>query len=202
MANRTGDEPRARELYRQAGVEESAAFDDLSREKVRTRGITAVSAVSLFFKGHDYIAAERLARDYLGQELPTFATTQLGGLLERIRTAGSADQLRPLEPRRGQSGGTLRVPYVIDNQSHRLSDVLVRILQEHTGRSLDAASAYFTVGGFGLLKGGLERLGNFRLILGAEPTTGEQLGLRPDPGVIKGLIQGDLESLPFDEKTL
>ncbi|MBZ5563619.1 MAG: helicase [Acidobacteriia bacterium] len=94
------------------------------------------------------------------------------------------------------------VPYVIDNQTHRLSDILIAILQGHVGRSLDIATAYFTVGGFGLLRPGLEKLGNFRMILGAEPTTGEQVGLRPDGGVIKGLIQRDLELLPFEEKTL
>lgn len=96
----------------------------------------------------------------------------------------------------------MHLPYVIDNQSHRLADVLVALLREHRGKSLDIASAYFTVGGFGIVQEGLVNLGNLRLILGAEPTTGEQIGLRPDPGVIKGLVRRDLESLPFDEKTL
>jgi hypothetical protein len=45
-------------------------------------------------------------------------------------------------------------------------------------------------------------VGNFRLLLGAEPRTGEQIGLRPDAGVVKGLIRKDLEELPFDESTL
>jgi len=45
---------------------------------------------------------------------------------------------------------------------------------------LDAATAYFTVGGFGLVKEGLIELGNFRLLLGAKPISGEQIGLRPD----------------------
>lgn len=107
------------------------------------------------------------------------------------QTSGDADRRR-----------LISIPYVIDNQRFRLADVLNGILSTHIGRSLDTASAYFTVGGFGLLQGGLQSLGNFRLILGAEPTSGEQLGLRPDPGLIKGLIEGDLESLPFDEKTL
>jgi superfamily II DNA or RNA helicase len=96
----------------------------------------------------------------------------------------------------------MRVPYVIDNQSHRLADILGGLLREHQGRSLDVATAYFTVGGFGLIKDGLLGLGNFRLLLGAEPTTGEQLGLRPDSAVIAGLLRRDLEALPFDEKTL
>jgi superfamily II DNA or RNA helicase len=96
----------------------------------------------------------------------------------------------------------MRVPYVIDNQSHRLTDILGGLLREHQGRSLDVATAYFTVGGFGLIRDGLLDLGNFRLLLGAEPTTGEQLGLRPDSAVIAGLLRRDLEALPFDENTL
>jgi hypothetical protein len=48
----------------------------------------------------------------------------------------------------------------------------------------------------------LAALGNFRLLLGAEPTTGEQLGLRPGATVVRGLVRRDLEQLPFDEKTL
>jgi hypothetical protein len=96
----------------------------------------------------------------------------------------------------------MRLPYVIDNQTSRLADVIASLLAEHRGKSLDVATAYFTVGGFGLIQEGLHDLGNLRLILGAEPTTGEQIGLRPEPSVIKRLIQHDLESLPFDEKTL
>lgn len=96
----------------------------------------------------------------------------------------------------------MKLPYVIDNQTHVLADILRGLLTEHKGRSLDVATAYFTVGGFGLLKEGLMELGNFRLLLGAEPRSGEQIGLRPDAGVVKGLIRKDLEELPFDENTL
>ncbi|MGA2606348.1 MAG: hypothetical protein ABSH01_02700 [Terriglobia bacterium] len=42
---------------------------------------------------------------------------------------------------------------------------------------------------------GLESLGNFRMILGAEPTSGEQIRLRPDAGITKGLIERDLEQV-------
>lgn len=96
----------------------------------------------------------------------------------------------------------MRVPYVIDNQSHRLGDVLAGLLREHQGRSLDVATAYFTVGGFGLVRDGVLGVGNFRLLLGAAPTTGEQLGLHPDSAVIAGLLRRDLEASPFDENTL
>lgn len=96
----------------------------------------------------------------------------------------------------------MRVPYVIDNESHRLAEILGALLHEHQGRSLDVATAYFTVGGFGLIRDGLLGLGNFRLLLGAEPTRGEQLGLRPDSTVIAGLLRRDLEALAFDKSTL
>ena len=96
----------------------------------------------------------------------------------------------------------MKIPYVIDNQEHLLSDVLNHLLAGHQGRSLDVASAYFNVGGFSLLKEGLLELGSLRLLLGAEPTTGTEIGLEPGSGAIKGLIQKDLEDSPFDEKTL
>lgn len=96
----------------------------------------------------------------------------------------------------------MKLPYVIDNQTHVLANILKGLLTEHQGRSLDVATAYFTVGGFGLIQEGLAALENFRLLLGAEPTTGEQLGLRPDATVVRGLAKRDLEQLPFDEKTL
>ena len=96
----------------------------------------------------------------------------------------------------------MKLPYAIDNQTHVLADILKGLLTEHKGRSLDVATAYFTVGGFGLVKEGLMTLGNFRLLLGAEPRSGEQVGLRPDSGVVKGIIRKDLEEIPFDENTL
>jgi len=86
------------------------------------------------------------------------------------------------------SDSDIRIPYVIDNQTHRMADVLGALLREHAARSLDIATAYFTVLGFGLLREGLFGLGNLSLILGAEPTSGEQIGLRPDAGLVKGFI--------------
>ncbi len=94
------------------------------------------------------------------------------------------------------------IPYVIDNQRNQLSDILNGILTEHVGRSLDIATAYFTVGGFSLLRQGLHNLGSLRMILGSQPMVGEQLGLRPNSMEIKRLITADLEELPLDERTL
>jgi hypothetical protein len=35
------------------------------------------------------------------------------------------------------------VPYVIDNQTHKMKDALEGLLKEHEGRCLDIAKAYF-----------------------------------------------------------
>jgi hypothetical protein len=86
----------------------------------------------------------------------------------------------------------MKLPYVIDNQTHILADILKSLLTEHKGRSLDVATAYFTVGGFGLVRDGLMDVGNFRLLLGAEPRTGEQIGLRPDAGVESRAVRREL----------
>lgn len=96
----------------------------------------------------------------------------------------------------------MRVPYVIDNETTVLRDILREVLSKHAGRSLDVATAYFTVGGFALLRDELRGVGSFRLLLGAEPASGEQIGLRPDPIATRGLVRRDLERLPFDEATL
>jgi hypothetical protein len=96
----------------------------------------------------------------------------------------------------------MKIPYVIENQKHLLADVLNALLNEHKGMSLDVATAYFAIQGFRLLKEGLRELGNFRLLLGAEPIRGEQVGLRPERGVLKNLLRRDLAEEPFSEETL
>ena len=93
VASRAGDARRAEGLYRQAAVAEAGAFDDLAIDKLRTRGITAVSAVALWYKARDYVAAERLTHRYLAaSELPPFAEAQLRELLHVIWTAHAAQQ--------------------------------------------------------------------------------------------------------------
>jgi len=73
----------------------------------------------------------------------------------------------------------MRIPYVIDNQDHVLADVLKALLAEHKGKSLDVATAFFSIRGFDVIRKGLDGPGSFRLLLGAEPRQGEQIGLRP-----------------------
>lgn len=97
----------------------------------------------------------------------------------------------------------MHIPYVIDNQTHRLADVLNALLAEHAGHSLDVATAYFNVGGYRVLRENLEQLGSFRLLLGAEPKTGPEVGLRADERkVLHAALRGDLECEPFTEETL
>ncbi|MER3422603.1 MAG: hypothetical protein C4293_04590 [Nitrospiraceae bacterium] len=96
----------------------------------------------------------------------------------------------------------MKIPYVIDNQTHRLADVLNSLLAQHAGRSVDVATAYFTIHGFGLVKDGLDRLGNFRLLLGAEPREGQHLGLRPEFAAVKTALTADLNREPFTQETL
>src|SRR6266478_5386154 len=96
----------------------------------------------------------------------------------------------------------MTIPFVIDNQQHKMADVLNDLLAQHKGHSLDIATAYFNVGGWQLLCDGLNGLGNFRLLLGDEPEAGSDLGMREiGAKPVKGLIR-DLARETFNEKTL
>ncbi|MEA3351062.1 MAG: helicase-related protein, partial [Chloroflexota bacterium] len=87
----------------------------------------------------------------------------------------------------------MNLPYVIDNREHILADVLNRLLCHADVHALDVATAYFNIGGFELLQEGLEGLDSFRLLLGAEPGSGDDIGLQ---------VRRDLDAAPFDEETL
>jgi hypothetical protein len=93
LAMRKGEDSRALELYRQAAAEESSAFNALGNDRERTRGITAVSAVALWYKAHDYSTAEQVAHQYLAAaKIPRFANVQLRDLLQMIWTAVDAEE--------------------------------------------------------------------------------------------------------------
>src|SRR5262249_1037446 len=96
----------------------------------------------------------------------------------------------------------MNIPFVIDNQQHRLCDGLNDLLAQSPGKPLDIATAYFAISGYRLVKEGLHRVGAFRLILGAEPQAGADIGLRPSAEALKKRLQGDLEAEPFTEATL
>lgn len=94
------------------------------------------------------------------------------------------------------------IPFVIDNQRQKMSEVLNLLLSRHVGRSLDVATAYFNVGGWKQVHPQIEGLGSFRLLLGDEPELGADLGVR-EAGAkpIRGLIR-DLSEENFDSQTM
>jgi hypothetical protein len=72
-------------LYGKAAAAEEEALKALDPSKVRTIGITAVSAISLWFKGRQYKAAENLAHSMLtSANLPAFAVAELRSTLQAI----------------------------------------------------------------------------------------------------------------------
>lgn len=54
------------------------------------------------------------------------------------------------------------IPFVIDNQQYTMRDVLNSLLVRHHGHALDIATAYFNVGGWQLLREGMDGLNSFR----------------------------------------
>ncbi|GAB3479251.1 hypothetical protein [Polaromonas eurypsychrophila] len=87
---RAGNFDRANELYKGAAVAERKALDQLDASKLRTRGITAVSAVSLWYKAGEYAVAEQLAHSMLADSLlPEFSREELRNLVQAIWTESS-----------------------------------------------------------------------------------------------------------------
>src|SRR5579871_1305860 len=94
------------------------------------------------------------------------------------------------------------LPFVIDNRQQRMGDVLNELLRQYRGCSLDVATAYFNIGGWQVLREGLEGLGSLRLLLGDEPEQGSDLGMR-EAGArpVRGLVR-ELSEASFNEQTL
>lgn len=90
LASRTRNTHHSLLLYKQAADAERKALDQLDASKVRTRGITAVSAVALWFKAGEYALAEQLAHSTLADPLiPEFAREELRNLVQAIWTESS-----------------------------------------------------------------------------------------------------------------
>src|SRR5260370_32567499 len=96
----------------------------------------------------------------------------------------------------------MHIPFVIDNQQYTMAEVLSDLLAHHKDHSLDIATAYFNVGGWQLLRDGLNGLGNFRLLLGDEPEGGSDLGLREIGAKPVNKLIRDLEQEQFNVTTL
>lgn len=96
----------------------------------------------------------------------------------------------------------MRLPYVIDNQNHKLADVLNAVMESRPGLSLDVASAYFSVSGYRALREQIAGLRSFRLLLGFQPVEAKDIGLRPNVTALKSALRGDIEWEPYTEETL
>jgi hypothetical protein len=84
-ALRAGDGQLASNLFSQAARLEADALLELGTDKPRTYGITAVSAVSLWYKAGDLREAERLAYVAAANKLlPPFAANELRALLQTV----------------------------------------------------------------------------------------------------------------------
>jgi hypothetical protein len=91
-----------------------------------------------------------------------------------------------------------KIPYVIDNDRHKLADVLNQVLADHKDLSMDIATAFFNVRGYQLVADRLKELGSLRLLFGAGPESGVDLGLKPRLAALRG----DLDAEPFRPETL
>lgn len=95
------------------------------------------------------------------------------------------------------------IPFVIDNRDdNTMANVLAGILAGHAGKAVDVATAYFNVQGFDLLREGLDAIGAFRLLIGAEPAGGKDVGLAALSDHIARSMTGELNLGAYDEKTL
>jgi hypothetical protein len=90
LASRARNADNSLSLYKQAAEAERQALEHLDISKVRTRGITAVSAVALWFKAREYALAEQLAHSMLADShIPDFAREELRNLVQAIWTESS-----------------------------------------------------------------------------------------------------------------
>jgi hypothetical protein len=93
LAARQNDLPLAHRLYQEAARAENQARQALDPKKTRTLGITAVSAVALWFKARQWKEAEQLSYLMLSHhDLPDFAAAQLRTLVQAIWTESSKQE--------------------------------------------------------------------------------------------------------------
>lgn len=100
VALNDGRREDALRLYNDAARAEEAALAALDPSKARTLGVTAVSAVSLYYKAAEYKRSAEIAQKWLNAEsLPAFATEQLRDAL-RAATLRRRDAALPTGQRR------------------------------------------------------------------------------------------------------
>ena len=77
-----------------------------------------------------------------------------------------------------------RIPYVIDNLTFKLADVLNELLAGQQQPQLDIATAYFSVRGFELVRATLPGVRHCRLLLGDNPQDVAAVGAQPNSRAI------------------
>ncbi len=92
----------------------------------------------------------------------------------------------------------MRIPYVIDNVEHRLADVLNTLLQLQSSQQVDIATAYFSIRGYQQVRHTLPSVRGFRLMLGDNPQSGDDIGLQPDS---HAFLRHELNAEPLTEAT-
>lgn len=86
------DYSSAEKLYERAAIEETEALNFVPEEKPKTRGITAISAVALWYKAGNLSKAESLAYQLLAADpMPAFAKNHIKDLIQTIWSAQSAE---------------------------------------------------------------------------------------------------------------
>jgi cell division protein FtsZ len=86
VAFKQGNVEKASELYRLAAIAEVSALNALDPDKIRTLGITAVSAASLWYKAGNLPETQKVAEQWLNYKtLPVFANSQLQEILEDLK---------------------------------------------------------------------------------------------------------------------
>jgi hypothetical protein len=100
------DPDEARRLYLEAAELETEVFARIPASRPRTRGIIAVSAVSLYWRAGAQDEVERLAREYLAcTEIPEYFRHQLAKLVanrDPARPGVAADGVTDASVRSGQ----------------------------------------------------------------------------------------------------
>jgi len=151
IAIRLGQFEEAQSFYRAAAEAERAAFALIPFSRPRTRGLLAISEVSLLQASTDFTEAERRAHEILAQgDLPDFAHDELLDLALRIRHSRHAEsngwRLSPEALIVALKGGGVRVGgfaplYLIHSKIQQMQNYIIRVAE------MVAGSAFRSRGG-------------------------------------------------------
>lgn len=95
------------------------------------------------------------------------------------------------------------IPFSIDNHGFLLGNALNELLASTVDKPFDIATAYFAISGYREVKDCLHEVGAFRLLIGSDPQTGADIGLKPnDRKALQARLKGDLEAEAFTPETL